>query len=102
MVLPKLYMALALARVRDHMLELAGAGMPLALLYRAATEEVGIGSVYVRKPARLRIAPFTSPILGNFGALRGIQRLPSEGIRTRCNVSPGSPFRTVFESLIGA
>ena len=40
MGLPKLYMALALARVQDHTLELAGAGMPPALVYRAATRHV--------------------------------------------------------------
>jgi len=37
MHLPKLYMALALVRLRDHTLELAGAGMPPALVYRAAS-----------------------------------------------------------------
>ncbi len=40
MGLPKLYMALALVRLRDHTLELAGAGMPPALVYRAATGQV--------------------------------------------------------------
>jgi len=40
MGLPKLYMALALVRLRDHTLELAGAGMPPALVYRAETEQV--------------------------------------------------------------
>jgi len=40
MRLPKLYMSMALARVRDHTLELAGAGMPPALVYRAATQQV--------------------------------------------------------------
>jgi len=40
MKLPKLYMTLALARVRDYTLELAGAGMPPALVYRAATQQV--------------------------------------------------------------
>ncbi len=68
----------------------------------AARSQFGIGSVYVRKPARLRIAPFTSPILGNLGALRGIQRLPSEGIRAVCTVLPCSPFKTVFGDLVGA
>jgi len=68
----------------------------------AARSQFGIGSVYVRKPARLRIAPFTSPILGNLGALRGIQRLPSEGIRAVCTVLLCSPFKTVFEDLVGA
>src|SRR5690606_9534553 len=37
MHLPKLYMALALARLRDATLEFVGAGMPPALLYRART-----------------------------------------------------------------
>ena len=36
MGLPRLYMALALARVQDHTLTLAGAGMPPALVHRAA------------------------------------------------------------------
>lgn len=40
MKLPKLYMALALARLRDDTLELAGAGMPPALVYRTATRSV--------------------------------------------------------------
>lgn len=40
MGLPKLYMALALARVEGYTLELAGAGMPPALLYRASTGRV--------------------------------------------------------------
>ena len=40
MGLPKLYMALALGRLRDHTLELAGAGMPPALVYQAATQQV--------------------------------------------------------------
>jgi serine phosphatase RsbU (regulator of sigma subunit) len=37
MHLPKLYMALALARLQGQRLELVGAGMPPALLYRAAS-----------------------------------------------------------------
>ncbi len=40
MGLPKVYMALALVRLRDHTLELAGAGMPPALIYRSATQQV--------------------------------------------------------------
>ncbi len=40
MGLPKLYMTLALVRLQGHTLELAGAGMPPALLYRAATQQV--------------------------------------------------------------
>ena len=40
MGLPRLYMALALARIQDHYMELAGAGMPPALVYRKATHEV--------------------------------------------------------------
>jgi hypothetical protein len=40
MLLPKLYMALALARLRGHTLELVGAGLPPALVYRADTGEV--------------------------------------------------------------
>jgi len=40
MGLPKLYMALALVRLQGHTLELAGAGMPPALVYRAATRQV--------------------------------------------------------------
>lgn len=40
MRLPKLYMALALLRLRGRTLELAGAGMPPALIYRAKTRTV--------------------------------------------------------------
>ena len=35
-----LFMALVIARLRGHTLELAGAGMPPALVYRAATQQV--------------------------------------------------------------
>lgn len=38
--LPKLYMAFALARITNRTLEVVGAGMPAALLYRAATKKV--------------------------------------------------------------
>ena len=38
--LPKLYMAFALARITDKQLEIVGAGMPPALLYRAATKTI--------------------------------------------------------------
>ena len=38
--LPRLYMTLALARLRGDVLELAGAGMPPALVWRAATGAV--------------------------------------------------------------
>ncbi len=38
--LPKVYMAFALARVRGRTLEVVGAGMPEALLYRAADKQV--------------------------------------------------------------
>lgn len=40
MALPNLYMAFALARLRGYDLELAGAGMPPALIYRAASGTV--------------------------------------------------------------
>ena len=40
MGLSKLYMALALVRLRGHILELVGVGMPPALVYRAATRQV--------------------------------------------------------------
>ncbi len=40
MALPRLYMALALGRLRGQTLELAGAGMPPALVYRAADQTV--------------------------------------------------------------
>lgn len=40
MGMPRLYMALALVRLRDQNLELAGAGLPPALIYRAAAGEV--------------------------------------------------------------
>ncbi|MFH5831662.1 tetratricopeptide repeat protein [Halalkalibaculum sp. DA384] len=36
----KLYMAMALVRLKDHTIELAGAGIPPALLYRANTRKV--------------------------------------------------------------
>lgn len=45
MHLPKLYMALALGRLRDHTLEFVGAGMPPALVYRTSSgciEEVAL------------------------------------------------------------
>ena len=38
--MPRLYMALALAKLRGHTLELAGAGMPPALVYRAESGAV--------------------------------------------------------------
>jgi ligand-binding sensor domain-containing protein/serine phosphatase RsbU (regulator of sigma subunit) len=53
MHLPKLYMALALIRLRDHTLELAGAGMPPALVYRAASgciEEVALKGMPLGSP----------------------------------------------------
>ena len=40
MAFPRLYMALALGRLRGLTLELAGAGMPPALIYRAADQSV--------------------------------------------------------------
>ena len=40
MGISKLYMAFALARITDNILEIVGAGMPPALLYRAETGEV--------------------------------------------------------------
>lgn len=40
MNIPQLYMAFALARLKDHTLELVGAGMPPALIYRADTGRV--------------------------------------------------------------
>ncbi len=40
MALPRLYMAFALGKLRGRELELAGAGMPPALLYRAATARI--------------------------------------------------------------
>lgn len=40
MGLPKLYMALALGRVRDYTLELSGVGLPSGLLYRADTQAI--------------------------------------------------------------
>ncbi|GAB5517861.1 MAG: hypothetical protein RhofKO_01120 [Rhodothermales bacterium] len=42
MHMPKLYMVLALARIRNQALELVGAGMPPALIYRAATQQVEV------------------------------------------------------------
>lgn len=38
--LPKLFMALALVRLRDHAVEFAGAGMPPALIYRAESKQL--------------------------------------------------------------
>jgi serine phosphatase RsbU (regulator of sigma subunit)/Tfp pilus assembly protein PilF len=40
MNLPRLYMAFAMVRLRDHTLELVGAGMPPALIYRSKTGKV--------------------------------------------------------------
>lgn len=42
MRLPRLYMALALVRLRGHTLEVAGAGMPPAMVYRAATGGIDV------------------------------------------------------------
>ena len=41
MGMPKLYMALAVARLKDGRLETVGAGMPPALVYRPATDQTG-------------------------------------------------------------
>lgn len=40
MGLPQLYMALALARIKDQSLELAGAGMPPALVFHTASQTI--------------------------------------------------------------
>jgi serine phosphatase RsbU (regulator of sigma subunit) len=40
MGMPQLYMAIAVARVKNGVIETVGAGMPPALLYRAATREI--------------------------------------------------------------
>lgn len=37
---PNLYMAMALVRLKDHTVELTGAGIPPGLLYRAATQKI--------------------------------------------------------------
>lgn len=57
--LPKMYMALALGKLKGHTLELVGAGLPPALLYRAATgvvEEIPLKGMplggFVRYPYR--------------------------------------------------
>jgi serine phosphatase RsbU (regulator of sigma subunit) len=42
MKLPRLYMALALIRLRGNTLQLAGVGMPPAIIYRADTQKVEI------------------------------------------------------------
>ncbi|MDX1531171.1 MAG: SpoIIE family protein phosphatase, partial [Rhodothermales bacterium] len=55
MRLPKLYMAFALGKLRGGTLELAGTGMPPALVYRAATgrvEEVPLKGVPLGGPGR--------------------------------------------------
>ena len=40
--LPRLYMALAVGRLRDNVVEVAGAGMPDALVWRAATGSIDV------------------------------------------------------------
>lgn len=51
MRLPRLYMALAIGRFRDHTLELAGTGLPPAYLFRAssgAIEEIPLKGIPLR------------------------------------------------------
>jgi len=52
----KLFMAMALLRLRGHTLELAGAGMPPAILYRAATGEI--------ETLPLKGIPLGGPLIG--------------------------------------
>ena len=71
--LPKLYMALALAELRGRRLTLAGAGMPPALVYRAATggiEEIPLKGMplggfadYPYRQATLSLAPGDTVVL---------------------------------------
>ena len=75
--LPKLYMALALGRLHGRTLELVGAGMPPALLYRAATGRVEqlplkgmpLGSPlnYPYERLRLKLAPGDTVVLMSDG-----------------------------------
>ena len=60
--------------------------------YGTRVSQVGIGSEYVRKPARWRFVPFISPILGDFGAWGRIQRLLSEPCVLSQRVHPSGPF----------
>ncbi|MEL7362588.1 MAG: PP2C family protein-serine/threonine phosphatase, partial [Bacteroidota bacterium] len=59
MHLAKLFMAFALARIDGHTLTVAGAGMPPALLYRAATGAV--------EPLPLKGLPLGSPARPPYG-----------------------------------
>ncbi|MFQ5569813.1 MAG: SpoIIE family protein phosphatase, partial [Rhodothermales bacterium] len=77
MGLRKLYMALALAKLNDHTLELAGAGMPPALIYRGASQHVEeislkgmpLGSFvdFPYQKAALQLAPGDTVILMSDG-----------------------------------
>jgi len=50
----------------------------------------------------MEVCPFISPILGDFGAWRRIQRLPSEPCVLSQRVHPSGPFsRTSSEAKIG-
>jgi len=95
MRLPRLYMAFALGKLRGRELELAGAGMPPALLYRAATariEKIPLKGIPLGGPAgvpyrstRLHLAAGDILLLmsdgfpelrGEDGAMLGFRRMP--------------------------
>jgi hypothetical protein len=73
----KLFMALALVRLRDGVLELAGAGMPPALVYRAATGSVetvalkglplGSALPFPYRTQRVQLAPEDTVVLMSDG-----------------------------------
>ncbi len=73
MALPRLHMCLALGKLRGHTLELAGSGMPPALVYQAAAEQVEahplsgmpLGSVadFPYRSTRIELAPGDTVLL---------------------------------------
>ena len=77
MALPSLYMAFALVRLRGRWLELAGAGMPAAMVYRARTGNVesvslrgmplGAPSEYPYQSERIQLEPGDTVVLMSDG-----------------------------------
>ena len=77
MALPGLYMALALGKLRSHTMELAGAGMPPALIHRAQSDEIEqislaglpLGSPldFPYKKTRLEVSPGDTLVLMSDG-----------------------------------
>lgn len=93
--LPKLYMALAFGRLEDDMLELVGAGMPPALIFRDATgdiEEVPLKGMPLGSPGKhpykrhqIKLAPGDTVVLmsdgfpelrDESGEMLGYERMP--------------------------